>query len=301
MPGRPIDRAPLHRLRVLVAVVERGSLTAAARHLGIARSGVSTHLQRLEDELGVRLMERTTRRRHLTEVGQGVYDAARRMLDAAEDAVHVAEQHLGTVAGVLRVSFPIDLGPPLVTPAVEQLCRRHPALRFELLAGDEPVDLVRDGVDVAVRMGIPTESTLLMQRLAVTDEILVAAPGLAARLDGAAPADLADAPAITHHVESRIDPVYHHPDGREVRQTWGSPVARVSTSVVSRNLAAAGVGVTVLPELVVADALASGQLVRVAAPWRRRHLSVYALTVSRQRSPRRRAFLEALRAQLAPG
>src|ERR1700710_1581148 len=142
----------LNRLVVFAAVVEAGSLTAAADRLGIAKTMVSTHMQRLEAEVGATLLMRTTRRVSVTEAGRTFYEASRQILSATEEAISALAQESGVLRGALRVATPIDYGASVIAPVLVGLQQRHPELRIELVSADRQVDLVAESVDVAIRL-----------------------------------------------------------------------------------------------------------------------------------------------------
>ncbi|MEN0063055.1 MAG: LysR family transcriptional regulator, partial [Myxococcota bacterium] len=155
--NQTIDHRQFHRLTVFVAIVEQGSMTRAARVLGLSKGVVSGHLRELERELGVRLLERTTRRMAITATGQDVYKAALRMQSAGRDVLAAAEAASGAVAGRVRISGPFDLAATLLAPAVARVRKAHPELRIDIEVGDIALDLVRDEVDIAVRVGVPVD------------------------------------------------------------------------------------------------------------------------------------------------
>src|ERR1700733_634049 len=123
----------LNRLAVFVAVIEAGSLTAAADRLGLAKTMVSTHMQRLEAEVGASLLVRTTRRVSVTEAGSAFYEASRHILNAAEDAISALAQDSGALRGTLRVATPIDYGTNVIAPMLVTLRQQHPELKVELV------------------------------------------------------------------------------------------------------------------------------------------------------------------------
>ncbi len=130
----------LNRLAIFVAVVEAGSLTAAAERLGLAKTMVSAHVQRLEAEIGASLVVRTTRRLNVTEAGRAFYDACRDILRATETALAAVAGDAGPLRGTLRVSAPVDYGALVVAPALVALRDAHPALEIELQCDDRVVD-----------------------------------------------------------------------------------------------------------------------------------------------------------------
>ena len=299
MLNRTINAERMHKLRVFVAIVEAGSMTHAAKGLQISRSVISAHLKQLETDLGVRLLERTTRTMAITDVGEQVYQHARHMLDAGQAALDAVDAHLGAVRGVLRVTMPVDLGGVVLPPVVATLRERHPALRIEALVGDTPLDIVRDRVDVAVRIGVPTDSGLVMRRLATTDEVFLAAPAFAARHGlGSDPRALQETPRVAHSLVDDPRPRLQSADGGEMLLALQPPVVSVGSSELVRRFVVDGNGTGVLPELFVRAELAAGTLVRVAAPWVRRRLDVYVLTPSRVTAPPVQAFIDVLRDEL---
>ena len=287
------------RLRVFVAIADHQSMTAAARTLGISRSVVSAHLKHLETDLGVRLIERTTRTMAITTVGEQVLGHARQMLASGQAALDLVDAHLGSVRGVLRVSMPVDLGVPVLAPAVEVLRARHPELRIEALVGDVPVDLVKDRVDVAIRIGVPVDSALIMRRLARTAEVFVASPELADQygLHGDIEA-LEDAPRVAHVLLDDPQPTVRRPDDQTRRLVLRPAAVSVAGTDLMRRFIGSGIGFGAMPDLLVRDDIARGDLVRVVQPWFRRRVEVFALTPSRVTSPAAHAFLEVVRGVL---
>jgi DNA-binding transcriptional LysR family regulator len=168
----------LNRLVVFVAVVEAGSLTAAAKHLGLAKTMVSTHMQRLESEVGANLLVRTTRKLNLTQQGRTFYEASRQLLRSAEDALAEVASDAGPLRGTLRVSAPVDYGARFVAPALAELACQHPELDVELLCCDHRVDLIADGIDVAIRLGHLADSNYRAIKIGEFEKWVVASPAL---------------------------------------------------------------------------------------------------------------------------
>ena len=166
----------LNRLAVFVAVVEAGSLSAAARRLGLAKTMVSAHIQRLEAEVGASLLLRSTRRQSLTDAGEAFYEAARRIVLDAQEAISAAGRETAEPRGTLRVAAPNDYAASVVAPVAVQLHQRHPQLKVELLAGDRVVDMLKEGIDVAIRAGRLADSGLQATRIGSFTEWLVASP-----------------------------------------------------------------------------------------------------------------------------
>jgi DNA-binding transcriptional LysR family regulator len=187
----------LNRLAVFVAVIEAGSLTAAAERLGIAKTMVSTHMQRLEAEVGASLLVRTTRRVSVTEAGTALYEASRQILNIADEALQAVEQGGGALRGTLRVATPVDYGTIVVAPVLAALRQQHPALNIELVSNDRLVNLLAEGIDVAIRVGRLADSSHRAVKISSFVRWLVASPAfVAARGNPATPAAIADLPYV---------------------------------------------------------------------------------------------------------
>lgn len=290
-----------HQLIVFVAIVDSGSLTAAASAVSLSKGVVSSHLKALEASLGVRLLERTTRRLAVTQVGRDVYDAAVRMLDAGRDVTAAVEEETSTVTGSLRVSGPVDLGPTLLVPTVARVRAAHPDLQIVLDTNDMALDLVRERIDVAIRVSMLEDSSHVMRTLGHDLEILVASPELASRLSEVTrPDELRDVPRITHaEIADRRQRFTNTDTGEVCDVRWPEPALQATTTDVVRHLAMRGLGFTVLPGFALVDDLTAGRLVRIVPSWRWRRPVIHALMPSRRHGRRRTVFLEALTEVLA--
>lgn len=163
-------------LRLFVRIVERGSFTAVARELGLSQSSVSRQIAALEDRLSGRLLLRTTRRLKPTEAGLKLYERATRALEELADAEAEVARSVSSHQGTLRVSASIAYGNNFVVPAVRAFLARFPRVRIDLIISDRYVDLVQEGVDVAVRLGALDDSTHRVRTLGRESLIAVAAP-----------------------------------------------------------------------------------------------------------------------------
>lgn len=290
-------------LVAFAAVVRRGSFTAAARELGLAKSTVSEQIRALEERCGVRLLERSTRSVRPTQVGEQVMVTAAAVADAARALDATLEAHRDLPVGVLRVASTQDLGPRLVAPIVARMAAQHPGLRVELVSDDGSRDLVAEGFDLAVRLGAPKLQGRVVVRLARVAEPIVGAPALAdAWAQARRPRDLRGAPWVHHSLLA----------GTEVMTFVGPRAAREEVAVVRRAQANSGEGVRalllhgaglgVLPEYFVAEDLRVGALVRVCPEWIWKSVTIYAeLPSTRQRPRRVQLFLDALKLAVADG
>ena len=166
----------LNAMTVFVEVAERGSLAAAARALGVTPSAVTRAINGLEQHLGAQLLIRTTRAITLTSAGTGFLDDAKRLLDALSDAELRAAGDHGTIRGRVRVTAPRLFGRAYVVPAVLDFVREHADLDAELICVDHVVDIVREGIDIAVRIGDLPDSALKASRVGQVRRVLVASP-----------------------------------------------------------------------------------------------------------------------------
>src|SRR6185295_9001405 len=179
-------------IAVFVRVVERGSFTLAADDLALSRAVVSKYLSRLEDRLGARLLHRTTRRLSLTEAGAALFEASRGALERIEEAEAAVAQFQSEPRGRLRVSAPMSFGILHLGPLLADFARAHPKVSMDLRLDDRYVNLVEDGIDVAVRIGALSDSSLVARKLAVTRAIACASPAyLAEHGTPESPEDLA--------------------------------------------------------------------------------------------------------------
>lgn len=253
----------LGRAATFVRIVEAGSLSRAARSLGVSLSAISRQVTSLETELGATLLVRTTRAQRLTDEGLRFHEHATRLVREAELA-RASVRRDGAVGGSLTLSASVSLGLLRILPALPALFAKHPALDLELRLEERAVDLVGEGVDLAVRAGLalPETTSLVAQPLATFPRHLVASPSYLRR--AGTPRDVAGLASRTAITGIRSGSTWELAEGN------AAPVSvhmrarlRVETLLGIRDAAVAGLGVAILPEFVVAEALAARTLVRV--------------------------------------
>lgn len=252
----------LPNVAVLVAAAQAGSLAAAARRLHITPMLASRRLAELEGELGIRLVHRTTRSLALTPEGEAFLPHAQALLEQEAAARASVRPAASDVSGLLRVTSSIPFGRRILAPLVPRLVRAHPGLRIDLLLSDGLVDIVGQGLDLAIRIAALRENGLIAHRLSDNPRGLYAAPAyLAAH---GAPATLAE---LDRHQCLTLTGTTHWSflvAGRPVRQRVGGSFT--SSSVEALHQACrGGLGITILSGWDVAEELASGELVRVLA------------------------------------
>lgn len=243
-------------LQIFAAVAREGGFTAAARKLGLSKQAVSERVARLERELGVRLLERTTRHVHPTDAG--VTFAARCGAIATQVVEAEREAQAASIAatGTLRISAPVVFGRHVLVPVLSELLERNPALRVEAVLTDRFVHLLDEGIDAAIRVGSLEDSTLRAKRLGSVRARVVASPDHLARFGRPRAAEaLADARTIT----SRSDESWTL--GR--RRVRLAPVLVIGDLEAVRDAALRGLGIARLPDPICADGLAAGTLVEL--------------------------------------
>lgn len=288
----------LNRIVVFVAVVEAGSLTAAAERLGLAKTMVSKHLQRLEAELGATLLARTTRKLSLTEAGEAFYEASRLLIRDAETAVLAAGRNVTELRGTLRVTAPVDYGVNVIAPLVVRLRQSHPGLKIELLTGDRLFDLVGEGIDVAIRLGTLADSNLQAVRIATFSHWLVCHPGMI-RKTPAAPEEVASLPFVGLSVLPHPLTWKFQGPRNVVRTIQFEAPVMANTAHVVHAVAVAGGGLVILPNFAVAEDVAAGRLIRLLPKWKLPDGGVHAVfPATRYRPQKVQAFIDALSAQV---
>lgn len=293
-------RAPtLDDLAVFVAVAETAGFSAAARRLGVSKSMVSIAITRLEARLGVRLLQRTTRKISLTEAGALALPHAQRSLLAGRDAEEAATRGVASPRGLLRVNAPMSFGLLHVAPALGELSQRFPELCVDLSLDDRVLDLVDGGFDLALRIGTLADSSLVAHRLGTSRNILVAHPSY---LDRAGvprdPEELASHAALLYSLSS-TGPRWTFTRGSKKTTVAVAGPFRANSSLALRTCVLAGLGVARIPSFVVGEDVAQGRLVHVLSDWELPDQGIFALTATRDHVPAKtRVFIDFLRARI---
>jgi DNA-binding transcriptional LysR family regulator len=283
---------------VFVKVVQAGGFSAAARQLGLPTSTVSTRVSRLERRLGITLLQRTTRRLHLTAEGAAYYHHASLGLSHLLEAEAAVDEARQQPQGKLKVTAPADLGDSLLASLIERTQQEFPALEVELLLTDRYIDLVADGVDVAIRTGDLRDSSLVAKSLGTICWAVFAGRGY---LNQAEPLE------EPQHLHAHRC-VQFTPMGRDA---WDLSNGRNSITIpltgaimansigVVRSMVANGQGVALLPTYTCKPELAAGDLVRVLPGWQGKAHPVH-LVYPRQRfmPPKLRAFIDLAQEEL---
>ncbi|NLD54250.1 MAG: LysR family transcriptional regulator [Burkholderiaceae bacterium] len=276
---------------------KRGSFAAASREIGSDPSTLAKSVSRLEASLGLRLFHRTTRQVRLTPDGERLFERCQRLLAELEALREEASGVHAEPSGVLRIDMPVVFGRQVILPVIARLLARHPRLHLDARFSDALVDIVRDGIDVAIRVGPLRDSTLVARRIASQDMQLCASPDYIARRGmPRRVGDLADhAPILFRMPSSGRDRPWQ-------LQVAGKPVSlqpsarlRFSDGEAMVEAACMGLGVAQLPSYMVSEAIAAGRLVELLPGLRPPTLPIHALMpATRLVPPRVRVLLDAL-------
>ena len=276
------------QIHLFVKVVETGGFTAAARELGVPKSTVSRQIARLEDRLGVRLLERTTRALRTTEVGQAFYERCRGIVSDMGEAEAAVTQAQVVPQGTLRLSAPLTFGYLFLGELVSRFLLEYPELHVEVSLSDRKVDLIEEGYDVAIRAGTLGDSSMIARRLGSAEGVICASPTyLAARGTPTRPEDLKDHDCLLYQYQSS--------------SSWrvGDTNVPVSGRLVSNNgdilraAAVAGLGIANAPRFILGPELRAGRLVPVLQDHEQSNAGVWALYPhNRHLSAKVRAFVD---------
>jgi DNA-binding transcriptional LysR family regulator len=286
----------LSDIAVFVEVVDRGSFTAAAHALALSKAAVSKYVSRLEQRLGARLLQRTTRRLTLTEAGAALYDGAARALAQISDVEDTVMGLSGAPRGRLRVTAPLYFGSTFLVPTIERFLALYPDIQLDLDLDNRIVDLVEERFDVAIRISTLASSSLVARRLARSGIVTVAAPVyLEARGTPRVPQDLREHNCLGYALEQT-------PGEWQFRDAMGENFGvRVNGNLVCnsdeilKQGAIDALGIARFPELFVTDELACGKLVLVLSDYDLAPGSLYAVFPARANlAPKVRVFIDFL-------
>lgn len=286
----------LNDMALFVEVVRAMSFRRASDATGVPNSTISRRVSALEKAIGLRLLNRTTRRIELTEAGQIYYERCRRIVDEAR----LAHEQLGEMqaqpSGVLRASLPVDFATIYLAPLITEFAQRYPGISFDFDLTPRAVDLVSEPFDVAIRMGEPKDSSLIARLLARLPGYLYASPSyLAAAGTPKHPSELAKHECIGF---TKGGPWTLHRNGEEIKVDVSGRFVLNSVGMMKR-LAVLDQGIILLPVEVVAEDVADGRLCPVLPKWQGTPVPVYAMTETRLLPAKTQRFIEFLRERLA--
>ena len=284
----------LDQLALFLEIVERGSLAAAGRALGLSPATVSERLAALESYYGATLLQRTTRALHLTDEGRLVVEGARRVLEEAGELEARVRLGREALSGPIRISAPVDLGHGVVAETVDRFLAQHPDISVELVLTDGYVDVVGEGVDLAVRFGELADSTLRLRRLGRHRRVVCAAPSyLAEHGVPAVPADLEGHSCLLMRFGRHLDNVWRFRGGERVLVRGNRTT---NDSLLVGRWCVSGFGLAWRSVLDVGGELASGELVEVLVDFAAEPTPVQIVFPPHRTRPRR---IEALATSLS--
>jgi len=278
---------------VFVAVVDNGGFSPAAKLLGISKSAVSKRINQLEQNLGVKLLHRTTRKISLTEAGKHFFEHAVIANNAAKDAEDAVAQLQGEPQGRLRINTPMSFGRLHVAPFIPAFLKRYPKISIDMVMSDEVVDLVGSGFDVAIRSGKLADSSLIARKLAPLRSVLCASPAYLERQGY--PQKLADLKQhnciLFSYSRDLKEWTFNQKGFSEAIEIKGN--YQVNNSEALQEALLQGIGIGRLPTFVASTDIKAGRLIPLFTEYEMPEQSIYAVFLERQFMPAKvRAFLD---------
>jgi len=277
-------------------VVENGSFTAAAERLGITKAVVSQQVARLEREFRTSLLVRTTRRVEATEAGRAFYQRCASILHEADDAFGELAEVSSEPSGLLRLTAPFDYGVGVVVPTIAAFTLRNPACKVDAILSDQTMDMVSGGIELAIRVGWLTETSLQARKIGTFRQLLVASASLAPQVSQLArPEEIARLPFIANTaLRDNLRWNFSLDDTEQASVNVQASIFLDATLAV-REAVRAGAGLSVLPDFAITADLAAGRLIQVLPQWHLRSGGIHAVFPSaRFRSAKVRAFVDLL-------
>ena len=262
-------------MTVFRRVVDAGSFAAAARHLGMSAEMAGNHVKALEAHLGVRLLNRTTRKMHVTEAGAAYHARCVQILSEIEAAEAEAGAQQAAPSGVLRIAGPMTFGELHLGPAIGAYMERYRSVKVDAFLSDRHVDLIEEGFDLAIRIGEPPDSSLIARRLASACLVLCASPAYLGRNGSPhAPTDLGQHACLVYaDLRSPRTWRFSNPEGHSETVQISGPFSSNNPQLLL-SLAIAGHGIILWPSFAVGPEILAGRLVPLLTGWRTRELIV---------------------------
>lgn len=289
-------------MQAFVSVVETGGFSSAARKTGLSKALVSRQVGQLERTLGLRLLHRTTRRVSTTTVGQAYYERCSSLLEELAELESAVQYEQAVPSGTFRINAPTSFAELRLMPAVAAYADRYPDVRIEMRMTDRFVDLVEEGVDLAIRIADLPDSSFVARRLGIVSMLPCASPDYLDRYgEPKVPKDLADHKCV---IDTNYSSVNRWLIGNEAGGEWvqvSGPI-RVDSPKAARELLRSGQGIGLLPSFVVDEDIADGRLRRLFPGFEPQTHGVYAIYTHRSHlSAKVRQFIEMLQAHLSKG
>lgn len=288
-------------MRIFCKVVELGSFAGAADRLNLSTSAVSRQVAQLEALLGAQLLQRTTRKLSLTENGQAYFERCLQLLADLEETEELIGSNTLHPRGTLRLSAPISFGASHLAPALAAFARQHPDMKFDVVLADRAVDLVEEGLDLAIRVGALGSQNLVARRIGVTPGLVCASPDYLARHGmPQTPQDLLQHNCLSYAYSSENNVWRFERPGAEAVRVKISGNIQANNGIVLGEFAAAGLGITRAPDFILGPFVASGRLQPILSDWPAPPLPIHAVYPSRRHlSAKVRSFVDFMQAWLA--
>jgi len=282
----------LRQLDAFVTVVRAGSFTAAATRMGTQKAHVSRLVSHLEDRLGVRLLQRSTRSLTLTEVGRDLYERATGVLGALDETERAIRDYQSAPTGTLKLTCGTEFGLLVVNRWIEEYLQRFPAMRIDVDYATRFVDIIHEGFDLAIRLGDLEDSELSARKLGEIDYVLYASPDYLVRHGmPRQPEDLAGHDLIVAALAGRVS--WKLSNGARTVDAGSAPRMQLNNNLAARDAIARGIGIGIIAKIKSDPLVASGQLVRVLDGWSFGPIPIHALFASsRYLAPKVRTFID---------
>ena len=283
----------LTSMKAFAAVVDTGSFAAASDRLAMSRAMTSKYVAHLEEHLGTRLLQRTTRKLTLTESGTAYYDRCVQILADIAEAEEGAVHHTESPRGTLRMTIPVSFGNLHMGPVIADYLKQYPEVKIDMLLTDRRVDLIEEGLDLAIRIGTLPESGLIAKKLGSDHVVICGAPDYLERHGiPKTPAELARHNCLTYSYSSSGDEwKLNGPDGSHTVKVSGS--LRATNGDMVKLAALGGVGLIRQPTFLAAQDIRAGRLVEVLSEYTSSELGIYAVYPSRKHlSAKVRSFVD---------
>lgn len=284
------------QIKTFVALVESRSISKAAEKMDIAASAVSRRLKELESNLGVQLVQRTTRKMHITEAGDKFYRRCGRLLEEFEEAKQEASNTATALRGTLKIATPLSFGVAHLSPAIAAFMHLHPQIKIDLDMSDRRIDLVEEGLDLAIRIGTLEDSSLMARKLASVRHVVCASPDFFNHYGTPqTPQDLAELPALCYGNLDQPDTWHYRDKDNRPAKVKVALRMRATNGDALVEAAVAGLGILCEPSFIVHGAVERGVLIPALTDYQWYAMNIYAVYPQTRHVPARvRAFIDFL-------
>lgn len=291
----------LRQMSIFAAVADAGSFSAAARTLGVSNSVVSKYISGLEEDLGVTLIRRNTRRIVLTDIGLGYLGRCRRIVSDVDEADRAASNEHAKPQGTLRINTALSFGLRHLGPVISRYSAAYPDVTVDITLDDRRVDILEEAYDLAIRIGELEDSSLIARRFASVRRVCAASPGYLARCGTPQhPRDLADHNCLIYARGGWSEPwIFDGPDGALEIPCTGNIVSNNGDLLLASALE--GAGIISMPDFIAAESIRAGRLVHLLPDYSFPETGIYAIySPTRHLSAKIRTFVDTLAAFFAP-